>query len=508
MRIVLMLGLVTLVLGQSQERGFSKTEKQLMLDLFNFFRNKVALGKEPRQPASRYMLAMEYDDRLQKTAQAWADKCKPEHSHGDQRNIAPFGELGESLSGGPIMAIKNGFERAFLTWYGEEPHYTFDTRACKGIPACGHYMQIVWANSTRMGCGFNRCPGKAPVIFCHFGPSGNAQYYKDAKVMWPYVKGSASDACKHCPQGYGFCMGDALCASAEECRGQQCRCTLTSCSNGGQLDSGSCKCKCPSGWEGATCNVRCADHDSRLCADEPGSCKYDSGRKQWALEACRKSCGFCGVYNVKNIGNAPNKDGVISRVLKKQPGGIFNRKRGNCKDDKGEEMCGVWADQDKCNERTVRVACRGTCFACGSLHKGKCKDRIDAKKCKYYADHGWCEDKKYKNMLAKDCASTCNMCGEYIPVKTGGKQKCKNLLGDDVACARYKEQYGYCEKRTEWMRVNCAATCNICPDLKKGNCKNIADDTRCDKYAARGMCKGDRGAWTRENCPSSCNTCP
>jgi uncharacterized protein YkwD len=38
---------------------------------------------------------------------------------------------------------------------------------------CGHYTQIVWRNTTSVGCGIGACPGGGEVWVCNYDPPGN-----------------------------------------------------------------------------------------------------------------------------------------------------------------------------------------------------------------------------------------------------------------------------------------------------------------------------------------------
>jgi pathogenesis-related protein 1 len=84
-------------------------------------------------------------------------------------------------------------------WIDEKNKYNIIADTCEGLPLwdnfdpCGQYTQLVWAETTRMGCYQNFCP--AGTIFpdvpgwylvCHYSPHGN--YYGDK----PYVAASAT----------------------------------------------------------------------------------------------------------------------------------------------------------------------------------------------------------------------------------------------------------------------------------------------------------------------------
>lgn len=109
-------------------------------------------------------------------ADAWAKKlaangCKLEHSSGD---------LGENLAGGTTGAI--GASRSVELWYGERSKYAggFSMQS-------GHFSQLVWKGSERLGCGTASCGGKE-VWVCNYDPPGNVEGF--------YAENVAGSPCK------------------------------------------------------------------------------------------------------------------------------------------------------------------------------------------------------------------------------------------------------------------------------------------------------------------------
>ncbi|XP_037000606.2 glioma pathogenesis-related protein 1 isoform X2 [Artibeus jamaicensis] len=120
--------------------------------MHNKFRSEV-------KPRASDMLYMTWDPELARIAKAWA------------RN-------------------------SVTSWYNEVQYYDFTTRKCRKV--CGHYTQVVWADSYKVGCAVQYCPkvsgfeGFSSVahFICNYGPGGNYP-------TWPYKKGST---CSACPQ--------------------------------------------------------------------------------------------------------------------------------------------------------------------------------------------------------------------------------------------------------------------------------------------------------------------
>ncbi|CAN8327317.1 unnamed protein product [Cochlearia groenlandica] len=62
--------------------------------------------------------------------------------------------------------------QAVAMWIGEKSYYDYYSNSCHG-PACGHYTQIVWRGSARLGCGKAKCGSGASIIVCNYDPAGN-----------------------------------------------------------------------------------------------------------------------------------------------------------------------------------------------------------------------------------------------------------------------------------------------------------------------------------------------
>ncbi len=107
---------------------------------------------------------IEWSDELAQSAQDWADQlgvnCDFEHSD------SGFGEN--------IWIGTTGFftpEDVVSSWGEEIAFYDEGNNECNG-GECGHYTQIVWSNSTQVGCGTVTCDG-LDIWVCQYNPAGN-----------------------------------------------------------------------------------------------------------------------------------------------------------------------------------------------------------------------------------------------------------------------------------------------------------------------------------------------
>ncbi|CAA6668225.1 unnamed protein product [Spirodela intermedia] len=69
---------------------------------------------------------------------------------------------------------------AVQSWVNEEQYYDYDSNSCQEGKVCGHYTQVVWRNTERVGCGRVRCDSGAYFIVCSYDPRGNWE------GEWPY----------------------------------------------------------------------------------------------------------------------------------------------------------------------------------------------------------------------------------------------------------------------------------------------------------------------------------
>ncbi|KAM9327573.1 GLIPR1-like protein 1 [Pholidichthys leucotaenia] len=161
-------------------------------------------------PPASNMLYMTWDEALAVTARAWARFCVFEHnSHlKDARSMHPtFTSVGENIwTAYPPSAFDTAV--AIRSWVNETNVYNYSQNICTGI--CGHYTQVVWADSYKVGCAVQLCPNgvhlftqKEGVVFvCNYAPAGN-------RGMRPYMSGAACSGCK------GSCV-EKLCRNQEQ----------------------------------------------------------------------------------------------------------------------------------------------------------------------------------------------------------------------------------------------------------------------------------------------------
>ncbi|KAF8392921.1 hypothetical protein HHK36_021161 [Tetracentron sinense] len=89
--------------------------------------------------------------------------CALEHSDG------PYGEnifWGSGTDWTPAQAATD--------WVSERKWYNYFKNSCAGGEQCGHYTQIVWNGTMRVGCARVTCFGDRGVFMtCNYDPPGN-----------------------------------------------------------------------------------------------------------------------------------------------------------------------------------------------------------------------------------------------------------------------------------------------------------------------------------------------
>jgi uncharacterized protein YkwD len=107
-----------------------------------------------------------YSTELAQVAQAWASSIA---SHGCalQHSSGPYGE---NLAAGTAGTLSP--EQVVEMWYSESARYRY--RNARFSMQTGHFTQVVWAGTARVGCGTTTCNGM-DVFVCNYDPPGNIE---------------------------------------------------------------------------------------------------------------------------------------------------------------------------------------------------------------------------------------------------------------------------------------------------------------------------------------------
>lgn len=109
---------------------------------------------------------LKWDEKVANYSKQYANERK-----GDCKLIHSNGPYGENLAwGSPDLTGIN----AVKLWVNEKQYYKYDTNSCVSGKVCGHYTQVVWKNSARLGCAKVKCINNGGAfIICNYDPRGN-----------------------------------------------------------------------------------------------------------------------------------------------------------------------------------------------------------------------------------------------------------------------------------------------------------------------------------------------
>jgi len=125
-----------------------------------------------------------WSDELAEFAQEWAqyladrNGCEMRHRPSQEKN-APL--YGENLYWASAICLANGAQKTqnisprqvVNSWVSERRHYDHAQNRCRWGKTCGHYTQVVWKTTRRIGCGMATCSDMSQIWVCNYDPPGN-----------------------------------------------------------------------------------------------------------------------------------------------------------------------------------------------------------------------------------------------------------------------------------------------------------------------------------------------
>jgi hypothetical protein len=125
---------------------------------------QVYLVPQNQHRAQHCVPPLTWDEGLASQATAWARRCNFVHSFRSG--------VGENLyfQRPSMKDPRQGID----AWYGEVRAHKYD--AAQYSPTSGHFTQLIWKGTTRVGCGSAICPGLKGggiMMVCRYAPQGN-----------------------------------------------------------------------------------------------------------------------------------------------------------------------------------------------------------------------------------------------------------------------------------------------------------------------------------------------
>ncbi|XP_036803534.1 peptidase inhibitor 16 isoform X1 [Oncorhynchus mykiss] len=183
-----LVGLYVIVTQCPATCQLSQEDTETLMELHNSYRGQVV-------PSATYMRKVKWDEKLKILAEGYAVKCMWE----------PNPDL-ELLNMGENLFVSNeplDLNMTMEKWFLEHLDYDYNNNSCQEDRMCGHYTQMVWADSHSVGCAAHRCDTieglsfeKVNFLVCNYYPKDK---FKDEK---PYEQG---EWCSKCPDNVPQC---------------------------------------------------------------------------------------------------------------------------------------------------------------------------------------------------------------------------------------------------------------------------------------------------------------
>jgi len=180
------------------------------------------------------MLKMYWDQDLADLAAEHAEKCVYEHGTLDMPDGTRVGQNLATATWQPETWGEFPADKHVENWNIELKYFNNDTATCDEMGLCGHYSQVVWASTSKLGCAHKFCPnvkGGSDMIVCNYLPPGNHPGPAFAKgepcsdCNLPGGTACVENQCVDCasdPEG----AGNSLC---RECDNTQCKDNYDNC---------------------------------------------------------------------------------------------------------------------------------------------------------------------------------------------------------------------------------------------------------------------------------------
>jgi hypothetical protein len=146
------------------------------LDAHNLVRQQLNNDELPESPAPEIPVPLlQWDEKLATVADDYAKSCPEGHNPdrtSDYVNQGGSGYVGENLAWGYAT-----LESAVEGWADEESDYRYEPHGSDSTGGVvGHYTQIIWRNTTHIGCATYAASCGAyfePAYVCNYSPGGN-----------------------------------------------------------------------------------------------------------------------------------------------------------------------------------------------------------------------------------------------------------------------------------------------------------------------------------------------
>ncbi|CAH8865709.1 unnamed protein product [Trichobilharzia szidati] len=158
--------------------------QEKIFQMHNEYRKQILECKVDGQPAAKRMPPLIWDEELASQAEALSKSCTFTNNNPTSRKYNPVGQN---------IASCGTVEDVMKRWFGQQIWYNFTEHKCSPYRRCRQYMQMVFENTTHIGCAVTECPfdekySHALFIVCNYGPG--AKFY-----VRPYEAKNIKEVC-------------------------------------------------------------------------------------------------------------------------------------------------------------------------------------------------------------------------------------------------------------------------------------------------------------------------
>nr|XP_039250396.1 glioma pathogenesis-related protein 1-like [Styela clava] len=163
---------------------------------------------------SSNMRYMTWDGELAWNAEVYGRRCR--YRRNKYKKHSKYSSIGENMFATKASSSVFKPPMAIRKWFSENSNFNYYSRTCLSKKVCGHYTQVVWAESFKVGCALTKCTfiselqyRNSLLFICYYATAGNVTG-EDGKLVSVYEVGNA---CSKCDKD-DYCR-KSMCANSE-----------------------------------------------------------------------------------------------------------------------------------------------------------------------------------------------------------------------------------------------------------------------------------------------------
>ncbi|XP_065170033.1 cysteine-rich venom protein VAR7-like [Atheta coriaria] len=158
--------------GQIFEWGISAAGRNVIVNRHNDYRRMIMNGQVPGQPRGKNIQMLSFDERLAQEGRKVSRTCKMQHIIASDSRWSWVGQ-NVYISWSSRNVGGQDWEAAAASWFNEYRNFRYPFGSNGGVT--GHYTQVIWARSNKLGCDFIRYFDRSKNMYaklytCNYGP--------------------------------------------------------------------------------------------------------------------------------------------------------------------------------------------------------------------------------------------------------------------------------------------------------------------------------------------------